>query len=164
MKKRVETQHLVSLYTVQHLSSTEISLLTGLSRTAIKKRLNKAGISTNKGKGGPCWIKCSCDYCGKPIEITRKRWRLAIEHFCCDEHYYSSRQKEKYHPWRQGQRIARAVVSQFFQLSSDNVVHHKDNDNRNNDKTNLAVFSNQSEHLRFHHGKSKVNPIWDGST
>ena len=159
---KLPIEEIKSLYLTHHLAPAQIAILAGVTRQAIWKALKKEGVDTSKDKG--CNIECTCDYCGKPIKKTRAYWRRHSQHFCCDEHYYASRCNPNYSQWRQGQRLARAIVSQYFRLEKENVVHHKNGDNRNNDKSNLAIFLNQSEHMRYHHGKSKVNPIWDGSS
>jgi len=161
-RKDVKTQDVVSMYTVQHLSSGEISKLTGMSRTSIIKRLNKVGINTSKGRDGPCWVKYNCDFCGKKIEVRRRSFKMHAEHFCNDQCYFASRESPGYHPWRQGQRLARTIVSQYVTLEEGNVIHHKDGDDRNNDKANLMVFENQSDHIKFHHGKNSVKYLYDG--
>ena len=48
-------------------------------------------------------------------------------------------------------------------LHTGEVVHHKDGNDRNNDRSNLAVYASQSDHLKAHHGKTPVTPVWDGA-
>lgn len=47
-------------------------------------------------------------------------------------------------------------------MTTRNVVHHHDGNNRNNRPANLAVFEDQSAHLRYHHDATSAAPIWDG--
>ena len=158
-QNRIKTQDVVVMYTVRHWTMQQIADQVGMSKAAISKRLKIWGIKIEDGE----WVRLTCDFCGKEFRRTRARWRDKIEHFCSTECYYASRENPGYHPWRQGQRLARAIVSQYFKLEQENVIHHKDDDNRNNDRANLLVFFNQSDHMKFHHGKNHVTPIWDGA-
>ncbi len=161
-KCALKPQDVVAMATIQHLSPAQISNLVGISRQRVWKILKKSGVNTSKGPGGITWVKCICPFCGKEFEIRRERWRNSEQHFCSKECYYASRENPGYHPWRQGQRLAKAIVSQYFHLEPENIVHHKDGNNRNNDRSNLLVFANHSDHMKFHHGKNHVEPIWDG--
>ncbi len=158
-KKHIKTQDVVVMYTAQHLSSCEIQRLIGMSRTGIMKRLRKAGVTTNQGE----WVNVACDFCGGQYRLVRSRWRKAEKHYCKTECYYAALENPGYHPWRQGQRLARAIISQYFTLQENNVIHHKDGDNRNNDRSNLAVYQSQSDHMN-HHRNGNAQPIWDGVT
>ena len=157
-RSEVKTQRVVVMYTEQHLTLDEIGKLIGMSRQAVLSRLRKAGVSARQGE----WVTAVCAYCGESFQVRRKRWRRSHEVFCTAEHYYSSRENPNYSPHRHGQRLARAVVAQFFELQAEHVVHHHDGDNKNNDKANLAAFASQSDHIKYHHGKSHVTPLWDG--
>jgi hypothetical protein len=160
--KRVDTQDIVLMYTVQHLTSEEIGKIIGMSRTAICKRLKKWGIDSKMGT----WVRVVCSFCGCDWIVQRSTWRNwkpDEHHYCRSACYYAARENSSYHPWRHGQRLARAIVAQYFDLQSDQIVHHEDGDNHNNDRANLKVFANQSDHMRYHHGKNKADAIWDGS-
>jgi len=66
--------------------------------------------------------------------------------FCNMECYYAyieGLQQGEYNQSRQGQRVARAVISQYFTLKPGNIVHHEDRNNKNNYPSNLKVFANQ---------------------
>lgn len=159
IKPGIKTQDIVVMYTVQHLSSGDIQKITGLSRTAIMNRLHKAIRPDVKLSGR---VDTICDYCGAEIKIIRSRWRKSKNHYCNKECYFASLENPNYKPYRNGQRLARAVVAQHFDLQPDHIVHHKDGDNRNNDRSNLLVFASQSDHMAFERGRG-VSPIWDGS-
>jgi len=160
MKNQISTEEIVNLYTIKHLTLREISNHYGnITAMGVQKRLKSAGITSKDGE----WAKTHCSFCGKPMEIRRKRWFRNKESFCTTECFYANRENPGYHPWRQGQRLARAIVSQWFRLSPGNIIHHVDGNCRNNDLSNLMVFNNHSEHLKHHHGKSKTMPTWDGS-
>jgi len=129
------------------------------SRQAVKKYLNKRGVDTSKG-GVRSVI---CDKCGKEFKAHRSRLRMRRKHYCSVKCYYDSIDNPDYNGNRQGQIKARRVVKEFFPLSEENVVHHRDGDNENNDPVNLMVFANQSAHMRWHRAGGKesgVIPLW----
>jgi hypothetical protein len=162
IKRRLKPQDIVGLATIQHLPPSQIAPIAGISRQAVWKILRKQGVNTSKGPEGFTRVRYLCDFCGKPSEMTRARWRNTQKHYCSAACYYADLENPGYHPWRHGQRLARAIVSQYFHLEDGNVVHHKDGDSRNNDRSNLAVFQSQSDHIKHHRGQA-VNPVWDGS-
>lgn len=163
-KCQIRPQDVVSMYSVQHLSPSEIARLAGVTRQAVWKTLRQNGVVTHKGPGGGTRVKVRCDYCGIEYELTRARWRNAKEHFCDDECYYASRENPQYFQSRQGQRVARVIVSQHFNLQSEHVVHHKDGNNKNNDIINLSVYVSNGDHIKAtHHHNSIVRPVWDGA-
>lgn len=151
-------QDVVALYTQSHLTMAEIGQLCGVSRAAVHKLLRKLEVPASASEHATA----VCAYCGESFDMARKRWRSTMQRFCCAEHYYASLNKS-YRPWRQGQRLARAIVCQHFALTPDHVVHHRDGDNRNNDRANLLVYASQADHMAAHRGK-KIRPLWDGAT
>lgn len=159
-KKEIKTQDIVAWFTRDHLTLRQIGKLTGMSAAAVHKRLRIAGIDREQGT----WVNVACDMCGKPFRKRRAPWRRSKEHFCGHACLATSLENPGYKPWRQGQRLARAIVSQYHKLEPGEIVHHKDGDNRNYDKSNLAVYASHSDHLKAHHGKTHVNPVWDGAT
>ncbi len=162
VKRLLKPQDIVVLATVQHLSPAMIAPIAGISRQAVWKILRDQGVNTSKGTGGATRVKYECSFCGKPCETERQRFRDSINHYCSKECYYADIENQNYHPWKQGRRLARAIVSQHFHLKDGNVVHHKDGDNRNNDRSNLAVYRSQADHVSSHRG-GKARPIWDGA-
>ena len=158
-RKQLDTQQVVVWYTRHMLTLRQIAELTGVTAPTIAARLRAAGVSAHDGT----WIKRACAFCGIEVLVRRARARKTSESFCCQEHYAASRENPDYRPWRTGQRLARAVVSQYFLLLPGHIVHHKDGDNHNNDRANLAVYASHSDHLTHHHGKRHVDPIWDGA-
>lgn len=159
-QNKLKTQDVVVMYTEQHLTLREIGKLTEMSATAVLKRLRKAGVTRAEGTH----ITVACSTCGKAIDRTRKRWKINHESFCNTQCYAVYLQNPDYNPWRQGSRIARAIVAEYFRLEPDYIVHHKDGNQRNNDRANLQVFDSQSSHLRYHHGKTLAVPLWDGAS
>ncbi len=159
-QNKVKTQDIVVLYTVQHLTTAEIGRVIGMSRMSVCKRLKNAGVTSDQGE----WVKTTCSYCEKDVKNTRKRWKRNQNSYCNAECYYASIENPEYTPWRHGGRLARAIVSQYFHLQKDHVVHHKDSNQKNNALDNLAVYETQSDHLKAqHHNNQSVQPIWEGS-
>lgn len=154
----LKTQDLVVMWENQRLSLAAIGKLVGLTRQAVKKRLNKAGVSTAKSKR---WI-LPCALCGVPVARTRNKLRHSKGNvFCTSEHLHAWMENPNFREWRQGGRLARAIVAQHFELQPEHIVHHKDGDQRNNDRANLLVFASSSDHGKHHHGR-KVEALWDG--
>ncbi len=158
-RKQVDPQQVVVWYTREHLTTEQIGALIGRTRARVCQILKQAGITRAQGT----WVDRACGFCGQPIKVRRCLARKVKESFCSDEHYWASRENPNYYQWRTGQRLARAVVSQYFKLLPGHVVHHKDDDSRNTDRSNLAVYASQSDHMKAHHGKSEVKPLWDGA-
>ena len=174
---------IIEAYTIDLWPLQEIADVLHVSRTAVHKYLTKHGVDTSKHK-----IKVSCTTCGQTIERTRKRVRTQRNHFCSEGCYsaFLGVGKTLANSNRQGQRIARRVVSELFDLQPEHVVHHEDRNQMNNLPNNLKVFGNNGDHLRYHHanrdkyansltGKDphrkaweryhpyEITPVWDGS-
>lgn len=153
----VTTQHIVSLLRDEGLLVQDIAAQLGVTRQAIWKRLKHFGIDSRVHKHKDM----ECAFCGVKF---RKRVKLArFRNFCKAEHYYAFRENSSFVEWRHGSRLARAIVAQHFDIDKDHIVHHKDGNERNNDRGNLMVFANQSDHIAYHHGRRKVEPLWDGA-
>lgn len=158
MKKDIKTEDLVFHYTVQHLTLREIAALYSISATGIMKRLRKAGVTAKEGERHA--LKCS--FCGADISRTRSQVKQGCKETYCNTTCYSAAiTSPKSYIWRHGQRLARLIVRQLFDLQDGHVVHHVDGDNRNNDRNNLAVYASQGEHTRAHRG-GKIKPLWTG--
>ena len=135
------------------------------SRQAIWKVLKKAGVDTSKSAAT---ITVSCTACGKSINRTRARIRNQVNHFCNYVCYYAFLEAGNgmgpYQESRQGQRIARSKIAEVFDLQSYHIVHHEDRNCYNNMWSNLKVFANQGDHIRYHRlGPDYIQPIWDGT-
>ena len=154
----IPTSLIVKLYTVEHLTCRQIAAHVGITASAVNLRLHWANVDSTAGT----WVNRECGYCGSAIKIRRGQARKNRQSYCKAECYYASFHGERYKPWRHGQRLARAIVAQHFQLEARHVVHHEDKDNRNNDRANLRVFASNADHMAYHRG-SNVKPIWDGS-
>lgn len=153
-KKNILTEDLVYMYREQHLTLREIGLLVGLSHTGVSKRLKGAGVLDSR-------VVRHCGTCGGEVEVNRSRAKGGGSFYCGKGCYGLSRSNPEYVPWRQGSRLARMIVSQYFELGEGNVVHHKDSNQRNNRVENLMVFASHSDHMKHHHGRG-VKPLWDG--
>ena len=157
MRIDIDTNYLVKLYTVDHLTLREIGKQVKLSAPGVNKRLRKAGITSEQCE------HCSviCDFCGKEFDRTRKRAKAVGAKYCSMACYSAGITSPKSHIWRHGQRLARLIVAQHFDLQPNHVVHHIDGDDRNNDRSNLAVYVSQADHTSAHRG-GKATPICVG--
>lgn len=154
---KVDMARLEELYTVNHLTVREIGSVMGCTHAAVWKALQRRGISAAVGE----WVDLTCFICGQAFKKTRSEWRYNHKHFCTQQCYAKHLENPDYNPSRQGQRRARACVSQHFELQPGHVVHHHDSDVTHNEISNLAVFATQSEHTSFERG-GFARPIWDG--
>lgn len=144
-------------YVHQHLTQREIGRLEGITGPAVCKILRKLGIPASAG------TQCElvCPVCGCTFTRERAAVRKTRTPTCSPGCYRARRRNPATVLWRQGQRIARAKVRKHFPLAAVHVVHHADNNNRNNTIANLWVFASQSDHMKFHHG-GHVQPLWRG--
>ena len=143
----------------------EIAKWYGVTRQAVWKAFKKEGVETRKGIATR--RSATCDECGSEYEVTRSEFRrFGKKHFCSDICYGFYLRNDKSYYNRHLQRAARRKVSEIFELSSENVVHHIDSNHLNHELWNLMVFKNHSDHLKYHHqirqGEVTVKPIWDG--
>lgn len=159
-RMKVTTIEMVQLFTKDHLTLREISNKVGLSATAISKRLKNVGVKANDGT----WVVTKCAFCQATIKRTRSRFRKNEDNYCNQECYAADLESPGYKQWRQGSRIARAIVSQYIQIPYEAIVHHKDGNDRNNDIGNLLLLANQGDHMRVHRSSKTVEPLWDGAT
>ncbi len=156
----ISTQKIITAFTEQHLTMRQIGKLYNLSAPAISKRLQKAGITSDKGE----WINTKCSFCSKPLQVPRHKWKKFTNHYCntdCRALDLSSPESIKL---KQGQRLARVIIRTYFpDIQPENPILHKDGNDFNNDRANLLVFKNQAELMAYLQGNgSKVKPIWEG--
>src|SRR5579864_4732944 len=153
-KQRIDAYAAQDMY-VNGATVAIIAQRFNVSRVAIWKAWKRIGFSTSGYR-----VKLSCEHCGKAIERTRSYARRT-RHFCDPACYIAWIQaKTSYRPWRQGQRRARRVVSQYFDVPDGAVIDHRDGDCRNNAPENLRVYASQADHMRMHRG-GRVNPLWE---
>jgi len=174
---------IIEAYTIDLWPATEIAEVIGCTRMAIYNLLKKYGVDTSGGQ-----IAVSCTTCGVEMMRTRKRVRTQRNHFCSTDCYTSFLDAGKTsspNERRRGQRRARAVVSQHFDVLPGHTVHHEDSNPLNNMLSNLRVFATQGDHIKYHHSMRDqrhnpitserrdtqdrysmfptITPIWDGS-
>ena len=159
-QSRVTTQHIVGLYTDKHLTLQQIGDQVGMTRQGVLKRLRVAGVGREQGT----WVEVVCSFCGADIRKRRAQWRKSEKYYCRPACYHAALENPGYKPWRQGQRLARALIEQYYRIPEGAIVHHKDGDDRNNDRANLQVLASQADHLRVHRKNGEgVVPLWDGA-
>lgn len=154
-KTQVDT--IINDYTTNLIPMIDIAKQYGVTRQGIHKVLKRAGVDTTKHR-----IRVTCYSCG--VEVLRHRCQIRNRKrlFCSEDCYHTflgAITENTYKPWRQGQRVAREVISGVFDLLPGHVVHHIDNNNWNNGLDNLIVFANQGDHIRFHRG-FEAHPIY----
>ena len=173
---------IIEAYTIDLWPIQEIANVLHVSKTTVHRFLNAQGIDTSKRR-----ITVSCTTCGRPIERTRAKVRKQRNHFCGLDcyHFFLDVGRTPSMPTRAGQRIAREVVSKYFDLQPEHVVHHKDRNAFNNNPSNLMVFRNNGDHIKYHHANrdkyanqltqktehreawerynhTTIEPLWDG--
>ena len=159
-----EAVDIVRAFTEDLEPVASIATRTKYSRQGIYKLLRRYGVDI----AGAVTIPVSCDCCGRPVEIKRCRFKHSKHHFCCNECYFAwiqagaGRRTGPYLANRHGMRVARAKVSEVFDLQPKHIVHHEDRNQLNNNLKNLRVFACQGDHLKYHRGLDTL-PIWDGS-
>jgi hypothetical protein len=126
-----------------------------------------------------CQVKSERVFCSKSCLGKSKRHGSDLVCFWCDSEFYRRFgeqdlgervnqfcSKECYQEWRAeyrskntylktGERHTHRVVAEQIlgrKLTSEEIVHHFDNNKHNNDPKNLYLFSSQSLHARCHFG------------
>jgi len=164
---RIEVD-IITAYKVDLVTVKELAKRYGVTRQGIYKALKRNNIDTSDNANGKIVVSCTC--CGASVRKNRSHIRKRKHIFCNMECYYAyieGLQQGEYNQSRQGQRVARAVISQYFTLKPGNIVHHEDRNNKNNHPSNLKVFANQGDHIRYHRWAKdgiEIKPLWDGST
>ena len=167
MKKRIrltdkETVDIVTSYQTDLTPVVELSERYGVTRQGIYRVLKRAGIDTTKE--GAAHIAVSCTCCGVEVIKPRYRIRKARSIFCGEKCYFAWLKHGNGNPLvvhRSAGRHGRKVVEDFHPLRPSEVVHHEDRNQWNNHPSNLKVFANQGDHLRYHRG-FLVPIIWQG--
>lgn len=163
----VSTQDLVVWVNEYRWPMAEVVAKSGMTRQGVYKRLKAAGcLVKRREKGGAPGVmtQVPCAFCG--VILTRRIKRLIqgrmLRQFCNTTCYFASLSTSGYRESRHGARLARVIVAQHFPLESQHIVHHKDGNQRNNDRSNLMVFASQAAHMAHHRGRT-VAPLWDGA-
>ena len=153
---------IVNAYTVELIPMIELAKRYKITRQGIWKILNRAGVITTKEAAH---IRVSCTVCGIETNYVRSRFRGIKHHFCGEQCYHAWLKHGNGNPLithRHSGRIARTIVSKYFELQPGYIVHHEDRNQQNNTLDNLKVFANNGDHIR-HHRDFEVPILWDGS-
>ena len=157
-RSRLEKSVVKSLYE-QGSSLRAIAEQFGVTPVAVMNCLHRQGIAMRRS-GRPRLTpetETTCGFCQKPLR-NRK--------YCDQVCYQRKVSNPLYYQWRHGQRHARAAVAAAgFALQPGHIVHHVDNDNRNNSLSNLWVFASHGDHMRFHrlgYIQAGSEPLWRG--
>jgi hypothetical protein len=165
MNKRLRLTQQEVVYIINAFTNeleTVISLAEhfGITRQGIYRVLRKAGIDVaHAGK-----MTVSCTVCGEETTKARCQVRKSKHLFCSSKCYFAWLQHGNGNPFvqhRNSGRIARHIVSKSFALRPENIVHHEDRNQFNNHLSNLKVFKNNGDHVRYHRGFI-VPILWDG--
>jgi transposase-like protein len=150
---------IVSLYIEKHMTVRAIGAELGISGAAVWKHLKAAGVDAAQGEH----VSLTCAHCQSPVDRVRSQSRHK-RIFCNAACYFAARYNPAFVSSRNGLYIARRVVARHWKgLAPENVVHHHNGNEDDNDPRNLAVFANQSEHSKYHHG-GLAQFLWDGRT
>jgi hypothetical protein len=155
-----EKEYAINAYQVELKPMITIAKECHVDRQAIYKFFKRAGIDTSKAVAAH--ITSSCCVCGKPVTKTRCIIRKTKHTFCDTQCYFAWLKHGNGNPLivhRHSARLSRTEVSKYFNLLPDQVVHHEDRDQRNTHISNLIVFANQGDHVRYHRGID-VPIIW----
>lgn len=159
----IERVDIVRGYTVDLIPMIALAERYAITRQGVYKVLRKAGVDTRKGIAS--WILCSCSCCGKEILKRRGIVRKNKHQFCNELCYFAWLKHGNGNPLimhRQGARVAHDVVKKYHTLLPGELVHHEDRNQNNNHISNLRVFKNQGDHIRYHRGFI-VPIVFDGS-
>ncbi len=151
---------IVNAFSNQLESMVSIGKRYGVTRQTIHRVLSLSGVPI--GESGKMAVTCAA--CGAGVVRYRSRIRKNKNHFCnmdCYSDYLEAGNGNPYIQNRQGQRIGRAIVSNYYDLQPGQIVHHVDRNTLNNLPKNLMVFANQGDHTRHHRGFD-VDPVWVG--
>ena len=156
----------VEAFTIQLEPAITIAGKYGVTRQGIYKMLKRHGVDPQDYG----MIPVTCQACGKEILRNRAKLRRQKRIFCGRDCYYAwleAHQDGSYNYNRNGMRIAREVVTRYYQLQPSNIVHHINRDTLDNNPRNLMVFANSGDHTRWHRGQPEnifgIVPLWDGS-
>lgn len=153
-------QEIIKAYAEDLTPIIEIASWLHVTRQSIYRMLRKNGVDTSKSRR----IKVKCHWCEKPFLKRPCQMRRRNYHYCSFDCYldYLRELGQPYVQSRSGQRRARSVVSVYFDLQPEHIVHHEDKDTLNNMPPNLRAFKDQNDHMRYHRGVIPILPLWDG--
>lgn len=155
-----QIQDMIDDYSKYHLPLNSIAKSYSITKMAVWKILRKNGVNTSKVS---TMVSTKCHWCQKPIQVKKCIYNMYLHHFCCNHHYFQwlNRNVSPFIRHRHSIKIAKKVVSKYFQLSSDHVIHFLDGDQANNSPQNLSVFNSRKEYIKFRRGFG-IEPLWNG--
>lgn len=121
-----------------------------ITRPTFYNWLKDNAVKTTRRAPAPDLLPCQT--CSKPVP----RWRGSHKRartFCSTKCYFDARKNPNFIEWHHGTRLARKAVSAVFKLRAGMVVHHLNENERDNRLENLAVFASASDHRSFHHNQ-----------
>lgn len=154
---------IINAYTIDLVPLIELAKRYRRTRQGLWKLLKRNGIDPSEyGK-----LEVTCQACGKTFTRPRCQVRKTKNLHCSVKCYYAyleAKQGGSYNQNSPGQRRARRIVSEVFDLQLGHVVHHIDRNCLNNRLDNLMVFATNGDHIRYHRlGPDYITPLWDGS-
>jgi len=152
-------QEVVKAYAEDLMPIITIAASLHVTRQSVYRLLRKEGVDTSKSRR----IEVKCHYCEKPFLKKPCQVRRRKYHYCTSRCYLDciEAKGQGYVQSRVGQRRARSAVSRHFDLKEGMITHHENKDTLDNRYSNLRVFLNHSEHMRYHRGGEAI-PVWDG--
>ena len=170
-KSRMGVEEIKLLYWMG-VKMTHIESMAGVSRQAVYGMLKVIGVMKDRREV----LTLRCLFCGEVFDRPRSHVKSEGSGYCCSSCYHADRSMYgEYGEYggalsrsddvpvvsdRQLGRIAVRVLSETgIVLEPGEVVHHRNGDRRDFGISNLKVFRNQSEHMKYHHGirKAKYN-------
>lgn len=169
MKKRVrfndnEILDIIASYTDRMEKVSSLAKRYAVSRAGIYEVLKRGGVDT--AKGGPNVVLfVSCCVCGKVIPKYRSEVRRTKRSFCdqgCVRTFQKHGDGQITIVRKQSLEEARMVISKYFPIRPEHVIHRENGNDFDNDPRNLKVFACQGDHIRYHQG-AIVPILWDGA-
>ena len=155
---------IVRAYQTDLMPMVELAGKYKITRQGIHKILKRMGVNTSKCLGNTR-LSVSCTVCGNETVKHRMEIRKFKHHFCSESCYCAWLKHGNGNPsivHRNSGRVARTIVSQYFSLEEKHIVHHEDRNQYDNRLSNLRVFANQGDHVKYHRD-IEVPILWDGS-
>lgn len=145
---RITENELREMYCVDHMTTKQIGELIGTTARYVQILLKQYDIKTSDGE--LVWVECS--WCDKKFAVNRAKWKKQQLFYCSKPHYYEHKKQCALSVKDDNRQKYQQIARKIMKAKTGQVVHHIDGNVRNNDKSNLMIFENQSEHIKFHHG------------
>ncbi len=155
---REQRRAIIEGFEIELRSMIDLAKEYRVCRQNIYRILKNSGVDTTKRR-----YPVICYVCDAKLSRTKGRIKQLSRHFCSLGCYHAFLQAGGTGvDNRYGRKIARHKVGKVFDLQPKYVVHHLDRDNNNNLLSNLVVFKDQGDHVRYHRD-FEIKPIWEGS-